>query len=92
MEIGDLQKMILDSEEKLSEELKEIWDSIKITPERWNEKTHGEFWVVAVHNNEVIWYNHIEEGFNMSEFNIEGEIGEYWAEQTDLHDLLWHLY
>lgn len=92
MDVETLQNMIKNSEDQLSSELKEIWNSIKITPVKWSEKSHGEFWVVAVHNSEVIWYNHIEKGFNMSEFKKEGEIGEYWGEQTDLHDLLWHLY
>lgn len=92
MELDELNQMISDSEKKLSDELKEIWETIKVAPVKWAEKTHGSFWVVAIHNSEVIWYNDIEEGFNMSEFSIEREIGEYWAEQTDLHDLLWHLY
>ncbi|WP_027386493.1 hypothetical protein [Chryseobacterium gregarium] len=68
-------------------EIAEFWESVKIKPVKWNEKEYGTegggFWIVAIFSGKVIWYNDIEEGFNISEFEKLGEISEYgckiWA-------------
>ena len=89
----ELYSLILKSAELFSEDLKSIWNDIKISPEEWNESTTArDYWVVAVMNDEVIWYNDIEKGFNISKFTNEGEIGEYWGERCSLDELLWHLF
>lgn len=88
-----IENLILETENKLSEDLKAIWNEIKITPYRWNEETtNRDYWAVAIIDDEVIWYNDVEDGFNMSKFSIEGTIGEYWTDQCSLDDLLWHLF
>ncbi|MGL1892751.1 MAG: hypothetical protein OCD02_14060 [Spirochaetaceae bacterium] len=92
MEIQDLKSIIHSSEQKLSAELIKTWDDIKISPALWVEASNGKFWAVAIMADEVIWYNHIEGGFNVSTFKTYGEISEYWNENTYLHDLLWHLF
>jgi len=64
------------------------WNKISIKPEKWSEKNYGlegnGFWVVAVLNEKIIWYNDIEEGFNISSFSKYGVIDEYRAEQDEL--------
>ncbi len=96
IELSELQKLIEESCNKLSDDLKIVWDSIKITPEKWNESSKGAemggFWVVAKWDDEVIWYNDIEKGFSVSTFKVEREIGEYWSDQCDLDYLMWHLF
>jgi len=67
-----------------------FWNFIKIEPVKWMEKTMGNegggFWVVAVFGNRVLYYNDIEEGFNISLYSSYGEIAEYSCEQSDLYD------
>jgi hypothetical protein len=40
--------------------------------------------VVARNGNEVIYYEDIEDGFNVSRVNPDGEILEHWCNQDDL--------
>lgn len=65
-----------------------IWNEITTKPKKWTEEEYGKegggFWVIAIDGNEVIWYNDIEEGFNISNFTAEGEIDEYGAELDEL--------
>lgn len=51
----------------------------------WGDEGGG-FWVVAVHLDQVLWYNDIEDGFNVSRFETQGEIpsDEYRCNQDSL--------
>jgi hypothetical protein len=73
-----------------------FWDLIKIKPEKWNEKTMGEegggFWVVAIIGKKVIYYNDIEEGYNLSTYTNYGEIDHYNCGQEELHHLIINLF
>ena len=55
----------------------------------------GGFWVVAVADRECIWYNDIEDGFNVSRFDVSGLIADYWCNQSELqhtmHALVRHV-
>ena len=44
----------------------------------------GGFWVVAIIGQKCIYYNDIEDGFNESEFEETGQIGEYLTNQSEL--------
>jgi len=68
--------------------LNRVW--VALEPERWTQcpwgdKTGG-FWAVAVRGNRVLWFNEIEEGFNVSRFVTWGVIpnDEYWCTQDTL--------
>lgn len=65
-----------------------LWNAIKINPEKWIEREEGKeengFWVVAILGKEVIWYNDIEEGFNISTYSEYGLINDYRCEQDRL--------
>lgn len=41
------------------------------------------FWVVAVIGNRVLWYNHVEQGFNVSVFSSYGCIEKYESRKDD---------
>ncbi len=73
---------------KLNAETLLFWDNIRIVPQKWQEKEYGNegggFWVVAIFGKSVIWYNDIEEGFNVSVYSNYGEIEEFGAEQDEL--------
>lgn len=69
-----------------------VWELIRIDPVRWKESGYGAetdgFWAVAVFGNQVLWYNEIEDGFNLSRFDAYSEIAEYWCDQLDLVHIL----
>ncbi len=69
-----------------------FWQYIKIKPEKWTEKTTGEpgngFWMVAILGKSVIYYNDIEEGYNISAFTNHGEIDKYLPGQAKLHEVI----
>jgi hypothetical protein len=64
--------------EKMTEKELNFWHSISIEPEKWQEFEYGiesnGFWVVAICKDHVIWYNDIEEGFNISDYTNSGLI------------------
>lgn len=79
-----------------NEQLK-FWHLIKIQPKKWQEKTYGSegggFWVVGVCGQQIIWYNDIEEGFNISNYSNYGEIAEYGCDQNEIDiavKMLWN--
>ncbi|NLR94385.1 hypothetical protein HGP29_24485 [Flammeovirga sp. SR4] len=67
---------------------KELWEVISINPEKWKEDEYGYdiegFWVVAIYQEYSIWYNDIEEGFNISEYNGVDKVLNYASEQDEL--------
>jgi len=73
---------------EMTNEQLEIWNRIAVQPIKWKENEHGKegngFWVVGIQKNIVIWYNDIEEGFNISNFTQNGIICEYGTEQDEL--------
>ena len=87
--IENLKNLILKGELELNDNQLNFWDLIKIKPEKWKEKEYGTegggFWVVAIFGREIIYYNDIEEGFNISTYKKYGEIDEYWCNQSDLN-------
>ena len=62
----------------------------KVTPTKWQLSPWGDlgggFWVVAVMEDRVLWYDDIEDGFNVSRFTSAGTIpsSEYWCNQSEL--------
>lgn len=92
---NDLHNEIQKTEKDLDEELKNFWDLIKIDPIKWEEKEYGEmgggFWVVAIFGHQVIWYNDIEEGFNISDYKTFGIIEDYWCDQDELVHVIYRL-
>jgi hypothetical protein len=94
--LNKLEINILKGELELKGELLNFWNLIKIEPQKWQEKEFGEegggFWVVAIFGNEVIYYNDIEEGFNISPYETYGHIKEYWCNQSELNWTISGLY
>jgi hypothetical protein len=65
-----------------------FWERIRVRPVKWALPPWGDegdgFWVVAVAGQECVWYNDIEEGFNVSRFETFGRIADYWCNQSEL--------
>ena len=61
-----------------------------VAPAKWQLSPWGDlgggFWVIAVMEDRVLWYNDIEDGFNVSRFVTLGTIPstEYWCNQDEL--------
>jgi len=87
--LNELYDEIQKTENKLSGEFYNFWQLIKIDPIKWDEKDYGNegngFWVVAICGKKVIWYNDIEEGFNISNYKKIGEIDEYCCNQDEIN-------
>ena len=86
--LDELFKEINKSETDLNGELWNFWQLIKIYPTKWEEQEFGSegggFWVVAICGTKVIWYNDIEEGFNISSYTIIGTLDGYYCNQDEL--------
>ena len=97
-----LNKKILAGETALKSDIygKELfvfWSHIKTQPEKWNdedgysEEGNG-FYIVAISGRRVIWYNDIEDGFNISFYNEYGIIRDYMCEQYGLNHAVYEFY
>lgn len=75
-------------EAQMSADQVRIWKCVAITPVKWALKPQGDltgdFWVVAVFGRSAIWYNDIEDGFDVSSYSSFGEIDGYYASQYEL--------
>lgn len=84
------------TETELNGELWNFWQLIQIDPAKWQEKEYGEegggFWVVAICGTKVIYYNDIEEGFNISHYKTYGQIEEYCCNQDQLNESVMRLF
>jgi hypothetical protein len=71
-------------------ERRDLFARHAIVPEKWTQHPWGDdgggFWAVAVCGDRVLWYNEIEEGFNVSRFAVLGRIseGQCWCNQDAL--------
>jgi hypothetical protein len=63
-----------------------FWKVVQIEPVLWASPEHGDFWVVAVWGNMYIWFNHIEEGFNIAPYKVFGRIERMSYGQSKLHE------
>lgn len=76
-----------DGEAKLSALQANFFEKIRILPEKWKLDSWGNlgggFWVIGFIGRTVLWYNDIEDGFNISGYSKYGVINEYWCNQDD---------
>jgi hypothetical protein len=65
-----------------------LWNLIRIRPVKWQLPPWGDlgggFWIVCIIGERVIWYNDIEDGFNLSRYDLPGIIAEYRCNQDEL--------
>ena len=83
------------AEAKMSAEQLRLWECISIIPNKWVQRTYGDlvggFWAVAILGRFVVWFNDIEDGFDISEYSVYGEITGYGASQDSLEVAVQHL-
>lgn len=93
--LDELFDLIGKSEAELSSTEQRLWELIRIPTEKWALSPWGDegggFWVVGLLGRHVVWYNDIEDGFNVSGYLARGTIGQYWCNQDALKPVLWNL-
>jgi hypothetical protein len=88
--LAALQALMAREMDGCAPERRAYFERVSFPPEKWSLPPWGDlgggFWAVAVDGDRVLWYNDIEEGFNISRFERRGEIprDEYWCNQTTL--------
>ena len=77
--------------ERMSHPQRRLWEIIRIDPVRWRHESYrqegAEFWVVAIYGQTLVWYNDIEDGFNLSRWSMPGVINDYGCNQLDLEEI-----
>ncbi len=93
--LDELRERIVASEEEMSLAELRLWELVRVVPEKWALPPWGDegggFWVVGKIGGQVVWYNDIEEGFNISRYRERGVIGAYWCNQGSLQPVMWNL-
>ena len=83
-----LLEMVTSEASFLEAPLRTFWDRVRIEPVKWSLPPWGDqgagFWVVAIVEQRALWYNDIEDGFNVSRFDAAGRINDYCCNQDDL--------
>ena len=92
---NELRDLIRQSEAEMAPTERRLWELVRIPPEKWTLSPWGNegggFWAVGLLDGHVIWYNDIEDGFNISRHTERGTIGDYWCNQGSLQPILWGL-
>lgn len=86
--LKELNNIIETSVAVMDTEVLYFWNSIKIVPEKRQVPFYSNedyFWIVGKIKNYMIYYNDIEEGFNISLENNLSYIEVTSAEQDELH-------
>jgi hypothetical protein len=86
----DLEAILTSELAECSADQQAEFDAVKYPPTKWRQSPWGDlgggFWAVAIRDDRVLWYNDIEDGFNVSKFVTSGIIPdrEYWCNQDEL--------
>lgn len=87
-----LEEMMAAGLTEMDDSVQAAWHAMRIEPEKWQCSPWGDagggFWAVAVKDHQVVWYNDIEDGFNVSPFTRWGTIDEYWCNDTSFAEFL----
>lgn len=75
-----------------SHEAKRCYSLISMPPTKWALSPWGDegggFWVIAVFGCRALWYNDIEDGFNVSSYSAWGVLDSYACDQLELQHCL----
>ena len=88
MSDAELYELIGDGVAAMDRRSRCLWELIRIEPAKWSLHPWGDlgggFWVVAILGEQVVWFNDIEDGFNVSRYEAPGVIADYWCNQDEL--------
>jgi len=86
----ELEAILASEFDTCSADQQALFKELACPPVKWRQSPWGDlgggFWVVAIRQGRVLWYNDIEHGFNVSRFTVPGTIpeNEYWCNQDEL--------
>jgi hypothetical protein len=90
--LQDLRDLIRQSEAEMSLVERRLWYFVRIPPVKWALHPWGDegggFWAVGLIGGFVIWYNDIEDGFNISSYGERSTIAGYCCNQASLQPVL----
>lgn len=87
---ADLEEIIARDLTKATDDERALFERVAVPLTKWALPPWGDlgggFWVVARMDDRVLWYNDIEDGFNVSRFVTPGRIpeNEYWCNHDEL--------
>jgi hypothetical protein len=91
----ELTTLIADAVKIMERQAHCLWDLIRVPPEKWVLHPWGDqgggFWAVAIVGARVVWFNDIEDGFNVSRYTTPGFISEYWCNHDELQHTIYSL-
>jgi hypothetical protein len=91
----ELATLIADAVSIMEPQARCLWDLIRVPAEKWAQHPWGDqgggFWVVAIVGMQVVRYNDIEGGFNVSRYTTPGVINNYWCNQDELQHTIYSL-
>lgn len=76
--------------ERMSVQQRKLWEVIKIPPALWQFRGYEPCWAVGLIGTTVLYYNHMESGFNRSPWTQFGVIDQYQSMDWNLETLLQH--
>lgn len=84
----ELATLIAEAVNVMEPQANRLWNLIRMPPVKWAQHPWGDlgggFWVVGVMGSRVVWYNDIEDGFNVSTYSTPGVFDDYWCNQDEL--------
>jgi hypothetical protein len=84
----ELELLVAEGMAAMEPPVSRLWSLLQIRPAKWQLPPWGDegggFWVVGIIGNWVVWYNDIEDGFNVSRYDTPGVIAEYYCNHDKL--------
>jgi hypothetical protein len=88
IELVDLYDQINRGHAAMDHPTRRLWNAICVEPQKWQLHPWGDkgggFWVVGLIGCHAVWFNDIEDGFNISRYDATGTLLEYCCNQDYL--------
>ena len=89
---AQLRGRLLMEEAGLAEDWLAFWESIRIDPDIWSSPASSDygfgFWALALHGQDVVWFDSLREGFAVSSWTRHGALGTLRHRGPDLAGVL----
>jgi len=89
IELAELHDRINRGDAAMDHPTRRLWNAMRVEPQKWQLHPWGDlgggFWVVAVIGRYAVWFNDIEGGFNISQYDTPGVLLEYCCNQDELN-------
>jgi 5'-deoxynucleotidase YfbR-like HD superfamily hydrolase len=89
----ELEALIAEQLDDCPQELKELFEKYQVPLKEHKISRYGsneKVFVVALKDNEAMYYEDVEDGFNFSPLDKNGTIIEHWCNQDELKFALLH--